>query len=197
MSETTFKLQKITYNINDDINDNTNIILEPIEGYIVNNTQPVFIYKIKFNNTEAIIPLYMSDGKTNGFRSNMLFPFLCMKTDDVMDSCPESSSHIEMPFGVIYKLTGCNNINLDDMNKEIYDNTIKYYKQNPDKNPVEIDKLQYFKESGKGVFSVLDRITDFSIMILNLANYKFINLPNLMDKDLPIFDIEKYFVPYD
>ena len=55
----------------------------------------VIKYKLKVNELEAIIPYYVSNGKTNELRANMLFPFMNFnEREKLVPSCPSSFSHV-------------------------------------------------------------------------------------------------------
>ena len=199
-----FNLQKIIYKSGSDI-----ITMFPIDYYFVENIYPVFIYKLEYNDISANITFYMSNGKTNGYRGNLLLPFLCIKSDDKYDSCPISDIKQNM-YGLVYKLIGCDNINIHIINEKLKVNAINIINEKQKKNEVnilydEIERLTTFSRvQGSGVITVLQRITDFAILLLNLANKKIISLnKKFIDTD-NINDIinnidtidERLFVPY-
>ena len=156
-----FNLQKIIYKSGSDI-----ITMFPIDYYFVENIYPVFIYKLEYNDISANITFYMSNGKTNGYRGNLLLPFLCIKSDDKYDSCPISDIKQNM-YGLVYKLIGCDNINIHIINEKLKVNAINIINEKQKKNEVnilydEIERLTTFSRvQGSGVITVLQLILKY------------------------------------
>lgn len=64
-----------------------NLIVEEISNYIV----ITYSLKMRINKEEiieSIIPYYISNGKTNMIRSNLLLPFMCFNESLTKDVCP-------------------------------------------------------------------------------------------------------------
>jgi hypothetical protein len=64
-----------------------NLIIEDISNYIV----LTYSLKMRINKEEiieSIIPYYISNGKTNMIRSNLLLPFMCFNETLTKDICP-------------------------------------------------------------------------------------------------------------
>ena len=142
--ETNFYLQ--TIEIND---DEYNIIIQPKKIYYCSDEiskmffiiYEIIIKNIKLNITKInYIPYYLSDGRTNGFKCNMLFPFLCVSTFDTIKNkypfdinqtnCPIiiNTQTKHNPSGLVYKLIGCNNINIQKIEYSIDKDIINYEK---------------------------------------------------------------------
>ena len=175
--DTEFNLQKITYTNGTDI-----ITMTPIDFFYVENLYPVIIYQLTYNDVSSNLTFYMSNGKTNGYRCNLLLPFLCFNAHDNYDSCPSSEKYNS--YGLLYKISGCDNININIINDKIIKSV---------KNKNEIQQLYNFAQKGTGIITVLPRITDFAILILNLANPK---ITSLRIKNIDDID-ERLYIPFD
>ena len=156
----------------------------PVEYiYIDSPARRVVIYNLNYfdlenneNNLESQIPYYISDGHTNHFRANMLYPFICFLHENSIDSCPFDAQHLRLPNGGLIKL----NIGQNFENTQIHDwiklELIK------GKYPEPLYELLKTTSRNKtvGVLSVLPRIQnilDYFIAvicepILNVKHYK-------------------------
>ena len=190
-----FYLPNIRYTFESNI-----FIFEPIKFLYIEGKFPVFIYKIKYNENEGFLPLYMSDGKTNGFRCNLLLPFICFKTVNENDTCP--LSEMTHSNGLVYKLKLCENYNVDEIKNMILTDSYKlefiknFYditEEVAEKIKTnEINDLKVLGLDGKGLMTILDRINNFILLIINLLNKKIIEL----EKNKNVYD-ERFIIPTD
>ena len=169
-----FDLQDITFT-----EGNDRFKMEPIEFYYTKRiriSRPIFFYKFTHeklddvtNKIEAIIPLYMSDGKTNSYRGNLLLPFLCIQSDDNTDSCP-IDPYNRYPYGMVYKLDPCKDIDGVLIHKNIIDNIKRMYDTdgNEYEKTEEYINLHEKNLQGKDLFSVLPRMESFILFLLNI-----------------------------
>ena len=80
-------------------------IFSPIKGYQVNE-YIVIKYKLQHGEIISEIPYYVSNGKTNELRANMLFPFMNFNEREKNDpSCPSSFYHLLSNDGLFHLWT--------------------------------------------------------------------------------------------
>ncbi len=186
------ELQQIEY-IFDDKNK---FIIKPIEFYYTNSlpeekTRHVIIfYEFTYINNDnkisSIISLYLSDGKSNGFRGNLLLPFLCIesKNDKITedDFCPTKSKKTQ---GLLYKLKSCHDMNTHTLFTDIIKN-IKSEHTDYETTKEYTDLMKY-KPKGMGIFTVLQRIDSFILFFLNMVNAKIKYVYDNKDYNINIF----------
>ena len=169
--DTPIELQKLEYTF--DVNNK--FIINPIGFYYVRGlpkelTRRIvifyeFIYINKKKLISSIIPLYLSDGKSNGFRGNLLLPFLCIESGNRKDTCPFKK---KITPGLLYKLKPCHDLDSDKLFDDIIQNIESVH---PDyKTTTEYTDL--IKLNG-GIFTVLPRMDSFILFFLNIVNSKF------------------------
>jgi hypothetical protein len=108
------------------------------------------------DETEALIPYYISDGATNDLRANLILPFVCINENDkTRCSCFYSPS----TKGLKYKYNICNNLNFEHVYNTYY----------PIKDPIE-DRIKYSKTDITGLGSVLPRITNLLDFIIAISS---------------------------
>lgn len=149
---------------------------------ITKNLKPIFIYNFCIKNTKTDeyelnckIPYYLSDAHTNHFRSNTLFPFICLNDKETQDvSCPKNT---EYPNGLLFKY-------------QIKNNTCTHLIHNRIIKKLNIaHKNLYKKIISTKIVSYLPRVTNFlDFMIGILLNPKIANINNRSD--------EKEFMPF-
>lgn len=202
---------KINYTINEHI-----FIIEPTEYYsITYNTysfdkktyseiissayRPVIFYKFTYkNNTdntiiESTIPLYVSDGKTNRFRGNLLLPFLCIESGGSLsgerDGCP---LHLVRPQqNDVYKLDPCEDLNTEKLFIEVMNNIKK--KDGNYESTEKHKKLTDDAKKGMGLYTVLPRMKSFIIFLLNIVNYK---IKYIIENNISDDKFNTLFQPY-
>ena len=92
-------IQSITYQ-----DDTTEIACIPRHFYqvqyqtsTINRSDLVVMFDLSFRTHDkhihCTIPYYVSDGHTNKFRANILFPFLCFTSREPSNNCPMSSMY--------------------------------------------------------------------------------------------------------
>jgi len=112
----------------------TSVKLDPIKYYICDTPDEkehrFVLYEISQNidseltSTKTHILYYISDGRTNNLRANVLYPFWCL--NDVSgygEDCPRASTSILSEWG-LFKIQLFNNMNLDIIDKKIFDTTV-------------------------------------------------------------------------
>ena len=185
--DTSIELQKIEYTF--DVNNK--FIINPIGFYYTKSLpkEPIrrvvifyeFIYINKKKLISSIIPLYLSDGKSNGYRGNLLLPFLCIESGNRSDTCPFKEKITQ---GLLYKLKPCHDL---DSNK-LFDSIIENIEtKHPDyKTTTEYIELNKYNKLGQGVYTVLPRMDSFILFFLNIVNSK-IKYISENDFDIQIF----------
>jgi hypothetical protein len=166
-----------------------NITIRPIMFFIVadNNNRPVFLYELSNGSERCTIPYYMSDGKTNSFRANMLLPFLCINQNAEDDSCP--FSFVSKSEGIIYKYKSCEDFKADEINNMLSIHTFGIdFISNTEYNTLNT-RLIY---EGSDLLSVFVRLKTFLNFILAISSYKF-----KYGLDNSTYLNEKYFIPSD
>jgi hypothetical protein len=174
-----FRCPNLTINTHEEVN--RWVIAKPIKGYnITDDSTQGFRYVILYElisgkNVEeilhrAIIPYYVSDGRTNHLRASMLYPFMCFHEYDkdskkiISSGCLQSNFYIP---NLLFKYESISNLDFKYINKWIEskvfnDDTFKYFKY--------ISKSEKDQNGNfiTGVLSVLPRIKnllDFLIAI--------------------------------
>ena len=154
---------------------NETIVLKPFKFYKVKyekQSRLVILYNMTYTNDKetlkSIIPYYISDGATNNFRANMLYPFICIQDLSQTEDCPQEIITKYMT-GLVFKYRTIKNINFDMVEKEI-DNKLKekfgskIYYQFIISN-YEITKGREYSVGVKSVLSRLENLLDFMLAI--------------------------------
>jgi hypothetical protein len=144
----------------------------------------VIIYQLKMvkksKETIVNIPYYISDGRTNRLRANLIFPFICFNEadkDGPRDVCPYSET-----WGLLYKYSFVKNLIFHKFPDR------KYYYVRIDKDTVKYidDKIRVFPghtdEAGSfshGLESVIPRLQNLHDFILALSFSERINNPEI------------------
>ena len=177
----------ITYESNDKTNK---FIIKPINFYFLNDKNPIILYEIIHNKISCVIPFYMSDGKTNGYRGNLLFPFLCISTNNLEDTCPIGIK--PQSNNIIFKYKSCKDFDSNQINEEIInsiESTLQTYRQS-----IEYNKLLKIKiEEGAGLLSIMDRIDTLLNFILAICTEK----NSVIVEGFKGIDTARYFIPID
>jgi hypothetical protein len=188
--DTVLNIPHITYKSNDIIH---NFIIKPINFYFLNDKNPIILYEISHNEISCVIPFYMSDGKTNGYRGNLLFPFICISTNNLEDTCPIGIR--PQSNNIIFKYKSCKDFNSNIINEEIIESiesiesTIPTYRQS-----IEYNKLLKIKiEEGAGLLSIMERIDTLLNFILAICTEK----NNVLIEGFKDIDTAEYFIPID
>ena len=161
--ELTFNFPKLIINFN-----NKQIIALPVNAFKIIDLfdRIIVLYKFTYYDylsreyIESTIPYYLSDGQTNNFRANMLFPFICINDPDNLKSgC--AVNDIE-PRGLVYKYHAIQNLNLNIVRDWINSEIIKEFGKDKGSNFINIILEESSKSKGVshriGVSSVLPRI---------------------------------------
>lgn len=135
------------------------------------------LYKINYirtNNTEektfkCYIPYYLSDGQTNHFRLNLLFPYICIVNQYSPNTCPRLLNSSQYSSGLLLKYGDVRNLNIKKIHTEL--TTMKeieicddIYVCNPD-----------------GINSVLPRLYNVLDFIIAISSYYIPNSYNIND----------------
>ena len=164
--------------------DKTLISIYPVEYLRVNHIEEdkynyVILYNISYQSTDTslstTIPYYISDGKTNNLRAQLLFPFFCFeKGEQYMETCPSNKIYSNLKLN---KYNIIKNINTDLLNDKIILDFITMI--GPDKPTDTFLTLlkKYNEDHGKNLLSVSPRIgniLDLVICIFTkiLCNYE-------------------------
>lgn len=137
-----------------------NIIFEfvPTKLYLLlaNDNYVVCIYNLKMTNittnsvTESNVPYYISNGKTNQLRGNLLFPFMCFNEEMTKDVCP-FTNYGGLARGGLFKYEIISNLDTDSMNDYINSKFDKSYNES-------LEKIS--REGTIGITSVISRISN-------------------------------------
>jgi hypothetical protein len=173
---------------------NETVNAKPIIAYELTDIpfRRIVLYNITYTNSEtgenisSIIPYYISDGKTNNFRANMLYPFICINDQhNPLSGCPcfmkNGKCIIDNDRGTLIKNNIVKNIDLNPINRYILSEIRKKYPSLADDFENIIlprDSLRY----SAGVASVLRRIE-------NILNF-FIAI--YTDRIMEKYDINTY-----
>ncbi len=180
-----------------DISGNFKFIIEPQNNIIYKVNDPhiptpdrlVVIYKLTFidytkpdgtpeRQLESFISYYISDAKTNNFRTNLLLPFLCIRDEEKSQhntkenndtSCLLTTSlNDNHPRGLLYKVAACNHLNFKALEKSISDVqeliNIRMHAM-----------LRADNARGTGVMSVLSRMENIVDFMLAITSKKLTN----------------------
>jgi len=160
----------------------------------------VILYDLSFvdyitNKTYyATVPYYLSDGETNGFRSNLLLPFICIRGDEtqykisVVDNstnCPIAIYNDKYTSGLVYKLISCNHLDFTN----IID--VTNYEEAKHKRILQV--LIAKLKNGTDLMSVLPRLTNILDFLLAISVSKLKNINDnyeLINKNIDSDDIK-------
>jgi len=164
---------------------NETIVLTPLNFYKIkleNEYRLAILYNLKYETDdkkktyESIIPYYISDGGTNCFRANMLFPFVCIQ-DLSQTDCPQTNMDSSYHYtGLVYKYSTIKNLNISIITKAIEENLLAKYgfKTYDDfKNSNRIKNKN--RQLSVGVESVLPRIENLLDFMLAISSERIIN----------------------
>ena len=179
----------------------------PKSGYIITDDSTkghryVILYELSYGTTDeesnsetlytAIIPYYVSDGRTNNLRASMLYPFMCfneyeyVKNSNKIISSGCSQSNVNLP-KLLFKYGGITNLDFTNIKTEIESQIFNDDIMLDNFNKINKDK------NGKitiGVLSVLPRITNLLDFLIAICSDKINNdVKNLND------DTIKYYRP--
>jgi len=133
------------------------------------------IYKKSGDNRhiiEANIPYYISDGHTNGFRANMLYPFICFSLLDD-DSCPYAPQYTN---GLLLKYEIATNVNTNELQRYVNERYSEKVR-----TPT-LAKIKDDSNSGtSGVSSVLGRIKNIIDYIISMCSTTILNVDQNFD----------------
>jgi hypothetical protein len=141
--------------------DNNIISAIPYQSYLLTDLSPprlVVLYKLSyFNSTTgetitSIIPYYISDGQTNNFRANMLFPFICVNEAVPGSGCPS----IKTNRGLLFKYHAVKNFDIHAYDKYIIDEIKKI----PNGSIIDDILKKSSMNNSIGVSSVFRRLTN-------------------------------------
>ena len=166
------------------VDENETIKITPDILYIIDDQTPeymVVMYKLEhYNNTDLInpkmistIPYYISDGRTNNLRANMLYPFGCFSIFG-SKNCPFDMSKPRSN-GTLLKYSLLQNVNNETLELEL----IKYFFDRQYSGTDLFDKSIFRVRSNRDLNSVLPRLAnllDFTICIINdiFINFNYI-----------------------
>lgn len=156
-------------------------------------TRLVVLYNLIYTNTHtgeninSIIPYYISDGHTNNFRANMLFPFICI--NDPTNPSSGCAKNTLITRGLLYKYNVIKNLNSEFIYRWINDSIVTNYGDDGRdflSNILPGSSKMY----SEGVSSVLLRIENLLDFFIALFSERIINVypleqyrPNI--RDLP------------
>jgi hypothetical protein len=180
-----------------DISGNFKFIIEPRDNIIYKVNDPrihtpdrlVVIYKLTFidytkpdgtpeRQLESFISYYMSDAKTNNFRTNLLLPFLCMRDEEKSQHNTKenndtgclltTSLNDNHPRGLLYKVAACNHLNFRGLEKSINDvQEVRNIRMHA--------MLNAESARGNGVMSVLSRMQNIVDFMIGITSKKLTN----------------------
>ncbi len=157
--------------------------------YIDSPATRVVIYNISYydgddtnSNLMAQIPYYISNGHTNHFRANMLYPFICFSHENSTESCPFDPTHSKLPNGGLMKLSIGKNFNNSEINKWIISELARAKKPNSNEQKYPESLYRVLESTSKngtvGVMSVLPRIQNILDYFIAIVTEPIINMKN-------------------
>jgi hypothetical protein len=179
----TLKLDELASKYNSHIKNNFFKITIKLENYnfefvptklylLIDTTNYVACnYNLKMTNnktsevTESNIPYYISNGKTNQLRANLLFPFMCFNEEVTKDVCPYTHSGNLSQGGLIkYELVNTLNTNkiANSINSKLESNYLDTLKKTSLSETISI-------------LSVLGRINNLLDFLICINNNNIIN----------------------
>jgi len=111
------------------------------------------------NELNVNIPYYISDGKSNKLRSNLLLPFICFNNPGGID-CPQTSS---LPRGGLIKYRSLESLNTSKINDSIISNLDPEYVKTLNPSP------------SRDILSVLPRMSNLLDFLICINNKHIIN----------------------
>ncbi len=158
---------------------NTYFLFEPINYYYIDTPiRRVLIYQISYtdntnpaNNMTTRIPYYISDGHTNHFRANMIYPFICFNNQLSQTTCPFVVNPERLPEGGLIKLNIGINFDTSQITDWIHQQIGQHFDQNLFNFMDEVSRDRHI-----GVISVLPRITNILDFFIAITSDSIINL---------------------
>lgn len=184
--------------ISDDLTD---IILMPIDGFYIRKSSrydfsyKILLYKLILTDkttsiiTQSIIPYYISDGYTNEFRANILFPFMCFRKDN---QCIKNIT-TNLSDGGLVKYRIASNINSNIMIRWIEKRLVNIYGHEA------VSELHMNSaDNSIGITSVLKRIENLLDYLICISSYEIYKFNNRDIKCFrPVYDeSKKYDISY-
>jgi len=155
-------------------------------------------YKDKNGEINTNIRYYLSDGKTNHFRSNLLLPFLCIREEDKDEINTKDNNETNCLLsitengynarGLLYKLLACNHLTFI-----FFENRLKTEVNNIPNGQNFAKLLNENKKQGIGLYSVLNRMINILDFLLAISSnkIKFFNDNYKFDNENLFKDFEK------
>jgi hypothetical protein len=150
----------------------------PLRAYSITDIpfRYVVLYNLKHINrnsgviTDSFIPYYISDGQTNNFRANMLFPFICInERSNPITGCATSDS---IP-GLLYKYSAIRNLNSEFVTTWINGNIRTNYGPRAE---IFFDEMSRNSIDGRiGISSVLQRIENLLDFFISIFSERVVN----------------------
>jgi hypothetical protein len=165
----------------EDKNININIQIEPVTAMTIVDGDNL-LYSVVIDNISRVkgggllnckVPYYLSDGYTNNFRANMLFPFFGFNIPKPENkNYPYSNELVE---GTLFKINLVKNMNIKILEERILKNfKKKVLDYNDDNNtgiiPEELitRMIDNSRNNSRGVLSVLKRLSNILDFIISI-----------------------------
>jgi hypothetical protein len=138
---------------------------------LANDNYVVCMYNLKMTNiatntiTESIVPYYVSNGKTNQLRGNLLFPFMCFNEETTKDVCP-FTNYGGLSRGGLFKYEIMSNLDTDSIKDYINSKFDKSYNES-------LENIS--REGTIGITSVISRISNLLDFLICINNNNIIN----------------------
>ena len=161
-----------------------------------------FMYKITYkkqklneqlNSYTCYIPYYLSDGTTNHFRLNLLFPYICIVNQQSSITCPRLLNSSPYNSGLLLKYAGIHNFDIKKIHNDIIIKDINNMREAINDadyyyiDPIENESKQ--NDAGK-INSVLPRLSNILDFIIAISSYY---IPAIYD----IHDVIKTYPNYN
>lgn len=182
--------KKLTVDLYDEV-----ITLTPIRSFLVHDDNvvhpqiripdsKVVIYQIDYyhKNTaataNAIIPYYVSDGFTNKFRANMIFPFMSFNMIHSITS-PYSATQVE---GLLFKYNIGKNIKLSSIEQWVRYKFLEFYHNRGMNGQIILNRLDAESNGHRiGVTSVLSRLENLLDYFISIVSS---DIPSFLSRDI-------------
>ena len=159
----------------------------------------IVLYELKYTNNKTSqeiiskIPYYLSDGTTNNFRANMLYPFICINDVDNPDSGCIQKKIKDSSYGFVYKYQAIINLDFRKFTEFVNQKLKKKFKNCNDAD--NFIKYVIPPTINTGVSSVLSRLRNILDFFIALSSEQFSFEQKDKQKDEQKEYIKQY-IPY-
>lgn len=165
--------------------DTEDFLFSPIKAYkLIARNHLIVSYRLEYINNKtgkklrSIINYYVSNGHTNMFRANILFPFLCYsKKNEVQPTCPTFIEPNQFGSnGGLIKLQLVSNINRRYIKSILQEKYVGFVTQERQSGKIIQDKFQEIDEKKETLGGVItSRLTNYLDLLIALGSSSICN----------------------